>query len=88
MLPIGADDIIVLAQGSERTHPHGFLADIEVAEAANLAECVCLGGLLLEAANQQHLPQHFEVELRLGAVLGGSRGSGHVVAASICSHAW
>ena len=33
----------------------GFLADIEVAEAADEAHAVHLAGLLLEAADQQHL---------------------------------
>ena len=32
-----------------------FLADIEVAEAADQAHAVELAGLLLEAADQQHL---------------------------------
>ena len=33
----------------------GFLADIEVAEAADQAHAVELPGLLLEAADQQHV---------------------------------
>ena len=37
-----------------------FLADIEVAEAADQAEAVELAGLLLEAADQQHLLVEFE----------------------------
>ena len=37
-----------------------FLADIEMAEAADQAEAVELAGLLLEAADQQHLLVEFE----------------------------
>ncbi len=58
-----------------------FLADVEVAEAADQAEAVKLPGLLLEAADQQHLLVEFEqlgvarplavlVELVLQAVEG------------------
>ncbi len=42
----------------------GFLADIEVAEAADQPHAVKLAGLLLEAADQQHLA--IGVQLLLG----------------------
>ena len=75
MVAIAGDDA-VLAAVERRLQPDRdrFLADVEVAEAADQAEAVELAGLLLEAADQQHLPVEFEqlvlarlVALRLAA---------------------
>ena len=41
----------------------GFLADIEMAEAADQAHAVHLAGLLLEAADQQHVPIGLEFDV-------------------------
>src|SRR3989442_12653199 len=56
-------------------------------EATDLAEGVRFRGLLLEAADQQHLPQHLEVQLGLRRVLRTAGGGGHEVAASAASAA-
>jgi hypothetical protein len=71
-----------------------FLADIEVAEAADQAEAVKLAGALLEAADEQHLAVIFEqfvlaglMALRLGrafAVGRGRRGGGALGALGRC----
>jgi hypothetical protein len=62
---------------------HGFLADIEVAEAADQAEAVKLPRPLLEAADEQHLAVEFEhlplvrlKTLRLGRALAVRRRCG------------
>src|SRR5690606_8306951 len=51
-----AGDHAVLLVVERRLQPdrHGFLADVEVAEAADQPETVELAGLFLEAADQQH----------------------------------
>ena len=91
MLAVGADDVVIVLQRGERAHRHGFLSDVQMAEAADLAEGVRLGGFFLEAPNEQHLPQHLQMQLGLGrdggSVLGGSGGGRHAVAASTCSQA-
>ena len=45
--------------GGLHAHHHGFLADIEMAEAADQAHAVKLAGPLLEAADQQHVGIEF-----------------------------
>src|SRR6185437_12722120 len=44
MLAVAADDVVRRAQGAERADPAGLLPDIEMQEAANLAEGIFLGG--------------------------------------------
>src|SRR2546425_8266006 len=91
MLAVGADDVVVVPQRPECADTHGFLTDVQMAEAADLGQRVRLGRLFLEVTNEQHLPQHFQMQLSLGlgggSVLGGSGGRGHAVAASTCSQA-
>src|SRR5206468_12996259 len=92
--------------GPERGHAadgHRFLPDVEVAEAADLAQAVRFARLLLEAADEGHLPEPPAVLLgtrgveapAAGAGLGRGgaghqRGSvaGDPPAATACSHAW
>ncbi len=92
---VGADDVIVGSERGHDAHRHRFLADVEVAESADLAERVGLAGLFLEPPDQQHLAEIGSVE-RLGGRVGGllrtCRG-GHGVALvalawSTCSQAW
>src|SRR5690606_19649531 len=42
-------------EDTDRADRHGFLADVQVAEAPDLAECVGLRALLFKTAAQQHL---------------------------------
>ena len=57
-----AGDDAVLARRQRRLQPDRdrFLADVEMAEAADQAEPVKLAGALLEAADEQHLPVELE----------------------------
>src|SRR5213082_801856 len=92
MLTVRRDHVVVVPQGRERPDRDGLLPDVEMAEPADLAERVRLGGLLLEATDQEHLAQHASLQLRLGGgahVRGPGGGGGHyAVACSTCSHAW
>src|SRR5205085_3348600 len=55
VVAIAGDDLV--ARSAHRLHAHGdrFLADVEVAEAANQPHAVELAGPLLEAADEQHV---------------------------------
>ena len=65
VVAVSGYDLIALLQGHLHADHDGFLADIEMAEAADRAHAVELAGLLLEAADQQHVPQRSQF-LRLG----------------------
>ena len=56
VIAIGGDDLIALPYRHLHAHNHRFLADIEMAEAADLAHAVKLAGLFLEAAYEEHQP--------------------------------
>src|SRR3954462_15882686 len=82
MVAIAGDDA-VLADGHRRLETDGnrFLADVEVAEAADEAEPVKLAGALLEAADEEHLAVEIEELLlawlepfQLGRTLAMGRG--------------
>ena len=49
-------DIVVRAERRHSADRNGFLSDIEVQEAANLALHVKASACFLESSNQQHLP--------------------------------
>ena len=55
VVAIGCNDLIALVDRHLHADHHGLLADVEVAEAADQAHAVELAGLLLEAADEQHL---------------------------------
>ena len=54
MIAIGGDDLVALGDRHLHAGDHGFLADIEMAEAADIAHAVKLSGFLLEPADQEH----------------------------------
>src|SRR5947207_3037389 len=56
MASIGGDHLVALDQRHLHPGNDGFLADVKVAEAADEAHAVKLAGLLLEAADEQHMP--------------------------------
>src|SRR5690242_554719 len=60
MLAVAADDVVAWAQGAECADTAGLLPDIEMQEAANLAEGIFLGGFLLETPDEHHLVVHLE----------------------------
>ena len=60
VLAVAADDVILRAQRGDDAHAAGLLPDVEVQEAADPAERVFLGGLVLEATDQRHLVVHVE----------------------------
>ena len=83
VIAVGRDDVVVGAQHRDRAGADGFLSDVEVAEAADLAERVRLGAALLEAALQQHRAQQLEVQLGVGAAV---RDSDFLFGHSVGSH--
>ncbi len=77
MIAVGGDDVVVVAEHRDGTGAARFLADVEVAEAADAAEGVGLGAAFLEAALQEHGVEEGRAcwrvrlaELRFGAGLG------------------
>ncbi len=74
MVAVSGYDLIALLQGHLHADDNRFLADIEMAEAADRAHSIELAGLFLETADQQHVAQggQFlflgEFERGLGAV--------------------
>ncbi len=54
VVAIGGDDLVAVGDRHLHAGHDRFLADIEMAEAADIAHAVKLPGLLLEAADQQH----------------------------------
>ena len=56
MLAIGRDDVVFVVECGDRADRDRFFARIEMAEAGDLAARVHLGGLLLEAPDQNHPP--------------------------------
>src|SRR5216684_5908634 len=57
VLAVRRDRVVVGAQHGRRADGHRLLANIQVEEAADLAERVALRSLLLEATDQHHLRQ-------------------------------
>jgi len=55
VVAVAGDDRIALFKRHLHADHHRLLADVEVAKAADQAHAVHLAGLLLEAADQQHV---------------------------------
>jgi len=76
VVAIGGDDGIAGLADRLQADNHGFLADIEVAEAADLAHAVKLAGLFLEPPDQQHVAIHGDQIVLRGQVVGRRRAAG------------
>ena len=55
VIAVAGDHLVARLERHLHADDDRFLADIEVAEAADQAHAVHLAGLLLEAADQQHV---------------------------------
>ena len=76
VVAVGGDDLVALAEGGLDADDDGFLADVEVAEAADETHAIELAGLFLEAADEQHVAIGFEqLVLAHGLRLVGAFGS-------------
>jgi hypothetical protein len=78
VIAIGGDDVVVLPERHDDAAGDGFLANIEVAKATNLANGIHLGTPLLEAALQHHRIQQIAIEcgvadLAVSTIVGWSR---------------
>ncbi len=56
VVTIAGDDLVAFFAGGLHAHRNSFLADIQVAEAADQAHAVKLARALLEPADQEHVP--------------------------------
>src|SRR5206468_6392281 len=63
MVAVRRDDVIIRPEHRQRTRAHGLLADVEVAEPTDLAECICLRAALLESTLQKHRPDRKSTRL-------------------------
>jgi hypothetical protein len=70
VVAIGGDDLVAVLLGHLHADDDRFLADVEVAEAADEAHAVELARLFLEAADQQHLAIGVEFLFRREAAIG------------------
>ena len=64
VVAIAGDDLVALADRHLHADDDGFLADVEVAEAADQAHAVHLAGALLEAADEEHLREGVQLLAR------------------------
>src|SRR5690348_16664573 len=60
VIAISSNNVIVGTDGSDRADHNGFLADVEVAKAADLLRLILLARAFLETANQQHHREHLD----------------------------
>ena len=69
MVAIGGDDVVIAAEHGQRPSADRFLADVQMAEAADLSERVRLGTSLLEATLEQHRTEERLVQFGVGDLL-------------------
>ena len=76
VIAIGGDDLVAVGDRHLHAGDDRFLADIEMAEAADIAHAVKLPGLLLEPADEQHqaVGGEFLPWAQCRASTGGARG--------------
>jgi len=66
VIAISGDDVIVVAHGRDRAGDHRFLADVKMAEPADLLRLILLTGAFFEAPDQQHQREHLDLVAWLG----------------------
>ena len=78
VIAISGDHLIAVTLGHLHADDDGFLADVEVAEAADQPHAIHLTGFLFETADQEHVAerQEFFVLVKLGVRSGLRRGLG------------
>ncbi|MEH2477686.1 hypothetical protein V1282_001043 [Nitrobacteraceae bacterium AZCC 2146] len=82
VIAIAGDHLIAVLQGHLHADHDGFLADIEMAKAADRAHAVELSGLFLEAPDQQHVAQR--VQLLVAVEIGRRRLGGAIARCLPC----
>jgi hypothetical protein len=92
VVAVGGDDVVIVAERGNRARAGRLLADVQMAEAADLAEGVGFGASLLESALQEHGAEQTEVEPgigrgRLGAFARDGGWRRHTPADWTCSQA-
>src|SRR5438552_12106999 len=66
MIAISSDDVIVIAHSRDRAGDHCFLANVKMAEAADLLRLILLARAFLETPDQQHQREHLDLVALLG----------------------
>ena len=67
VVAIGGDEVIIGPRRRDRAGHDRFLADVEVAEAADFLRLILLTRALLETADQQHRREHLDFVALLGS---------------------
>ena len=80
VVAVAGDDVVGLAESGDSADADGLLADIQMAEAADMPLLIHLARLFLKPADQNHLPVklylNFSVQNRLSSRLN-ARYSGY-----------
>ena len=66
VVAISGDDVIVVARGCDRAADDRFLANVKMAEAADLLGLILLTGAFFETPDQQHQREHLDFVALLG----------------------
>src|SRR4051794_6894532 len=61
VVSIGRDEIIILSRSRKRTNHNCLLANVKVAEAADLLRLILLAGAFFETPDQQHQREHLDL---------------------------
>ena len=85
VVAVGGDEVVIRPAERDGADGDGFLADVEVEEAADFAALVVFQAGLLEAADADHLGKQLDFPLRgerlvdgrVGEIEGGRVGAGH-----------
>jgi hypothetical protein len=70
MLPIGRHHRVLRGEGRHHPYRHSLLTDVEVEEATDLRGSVEFRTLLLEATDEEHLPEEAETLVTVGCRMG------------------
>src|ERR1700720_4720880 len=60
VIAIGGDDVIVVARRRDSAADNSFLANVKMAEAADLLRLILLTGTFFKAPDQQHQREHLD----------------------------
>jgi len=73
VIAVRRDDVVIGTEHRDRAGAHRLLADVQVAEAADLAQRIRLGSAFLEPALQEHRAEQLEVQRGVALLRRGGR---------------
>jgi hypothetical protein len=71
MVVISGNDVVIVANGSDRAGHDCFLANVKMTETADLLRLILLAGAFLKTPDQQHQREHFDFVALLPRLHGG-----------------